>query len=118
MRAASNLSAPPQDFARWTLLFGREMLALAPLEPVSQTALRDAYAHFKFPFAATLLVGAYRVRGNLLLDSNNGLADLTTFMPMAEATFDCLLPGGQLSNWRVPWVLLNGIAVQGDVRDA
>ena len=118
MRAASNLMAPPQAFARWTLLVVRQMLALAPLDSVSQTALRDAYAHFKFPFAATLLVGPYRVRGSLLLNSDNGLADLTTFMPMAEATFDCLLPGGQLSNWRVPWVLLNGRAVQGDVRDA
>jgi len=118
MRAASNLTAPPQDFARWTLLLNRELLALAPLDPDSQTALRDAYAHFKFPFAATLLVGPYRVRGNLLLYSNSGLADLTTFVPMAEATFDCLLPGSQLSNWRVPWVLLNGVAVQGDVRDA
>ena len=118
MRPASNLAAPPQAFARWTLLFGREMLALAPLDAGGQTALRDAYARFKFPFAVTLLVGSYRARGNLLLDGDDGLADLTTFVPMAEATIDCLLPGGQLSNWRPPWVLLNGVAVQGDVRDA
>jgi len=116
MRPASNLAVPPQTFARWTQLFGRDLLALAPQDAASQAALRDAYLRFKFPFAATLFVGAYRVRGNLLLDSNDSVADLSTYVPMAEAVFDSLLPGGQLANWHADWVLLNGLAVQGDVR--
>lgn len=117
-RAASNLPASPQTFASWTVLFGSELLALAPMDAASQSALSSAYARYKYPFAATLLMGAYRVRGSLLLDGQDGQADLTTFMPMADAVFDSLLPGGQLSNWRPPWVLVNGVAVQGDVREA
>ena len=115
-RPASNLPAPPQTFARWTL-HGRELLAVAPLDPPSQTALSSAFERYKYPFVATLFIGSYRVRGNLMLDGQDGQADLSTYVPMADAVFDCLLPGGQLAFWRAPWVLLNGVAVQGDVRD-
>lgn len=116
-RSASNLPAPPQSFARWTL-HGRELLAVAPVDSASQSALSGAFARYKYPFAATVFIGSYRVRGNLMLDGQDGQADLSTYVPMADAVFDCLLPGGQPSIWRAPWVLLNGVAVQGDVRDA
>jgi hypothetical protein len=118
MRPASNLAAPPQAFARWTLLLGWDLLALVPQDAASQAALRDAYSHYQFPFPATVYFGSYRARGNLLLDGSDGFADLSTYMPMADVTIDCLLPGGQLTNLQAPWLLLNGVAVQGDVREA
>jgi hypothetical protein len=116
IQPATNLAFQPQTFDEWTIQLGWNVVAFVPADADSLNALRQEFDNFKYPFAATLYAGPYQVRATLLADSKLGWSSLTAFLPLADAQIDCLVPGARLTGWRVPWLLLNGLLVQGDAR--
>ena len=92
------------------------MIAIVPKDADSQSSLHKALDDYKHPFPAVLYAGCYQVQATVLANSPLGWSNMDSFQPLADAQIDCLLPGAKLTNWQVPWLLLNGETVQGDGR--
>jgi hypothetical protein len=115
-RPTGNLTAPAQSFAKWAMLLGINLLAIVPADAESQAGMRQQFSSDKLSCPANLYMGPYQVRANVLADNQPGWSQLDMFVPVAEATIDCLLPGASMTGWQVPWLLLNGAAMQGHGR--
>ena len=67
------------------------------------------------PMTAVVFAGPYAMRGTILSEKQAifQVDDEWGLTPMQAVVFDYQLPGAKLTNWQVPWLLLNSRLIYG-----
>jgi len=102
-----NLAVATPPTVPWVLVYGDRLVALIPRDDASTATARQTNAAFKYAVPADVYVGPYVIRGQVLSqDMSLRVFEGYVGFPVQDAEISCLIPGAQLPDLQVPYMLV------------